>query len=122
MRDDEATNICRQWWDAWTSSAEITQKRPLLAADLRFRFNTTITLDDRETFLTGESWPAGFTATMLGECSSGTQVTHFYEVANGPARLRVAELFTVKDGVIAEIDFLTDSGAYPAFLAGIESS
>ena len=117
-RNADPLSVGRRWWDAWTSRAPDHEKRQLLAADLTFRFNSTVELHGVERFLGGETWPVGITATLLAELHSGDRVAHFYEVVNGSARLRVAELFGVRDGRIAEIDFVTDSAAYPEFLRG----
>ncbi|MEO1057597.1 MAG: hypothetical protein AAFY28_11845 [Actinomycetota bacterium] len=113
-----AQSIGRQWWDAWTGRASTEEKRSLLADEVVFRFNTAPEKRGVDAFLSGETWPSGFTATLLAEVPQGQRVVHLYDVVNGSARMRVAELLSVGDGRITAIDFIVDTAAYPAFLAG----
>lgn len=113
--------ICRSWWNAWTTD-DRAAKQSLLAEHLAFRFNTTPQLEGREAFLSGESWPSAVSVLLLHELYNEDHGMHLYEADNQGARLRVAEHFVVADGQIHEIDFITDTGAYPAFIAGNDAA
>jgi len=106
----------RSYFHAWTTGDRETMAS-LLARDFRFYFAAAgiSSVQGRDAFLEGESWPPGIQVTLLDEAYQGNTGFQMYRVQRTPFELIVVEKFAVHGETISEIWFLTDSAAYAEF-------
>ncbi len=118
-KTDETQAVATQYFAAWT--ARDTEKvKSFLDENLKFSFvaGGVFVVEGRENFLSGEAWPEGVKVDLVAEAYQDDTAFQMYDAVNGAATLRVVEKFTVCNGRIHDIIFVTDQGAYERFKNG----
>lgn len=119
MGSDQTRQTARTYHEGWTSGAGADAMRPVMAEDFAFVMGE-MRIEGREAFLSGGGWPRGATVTTLAEAYDGESGFQLYECAKGDATVRMCEHFTVRDGVIAEVELIVDHGQLGAFMAATD--
>jgi ketosteroid isomerase-like protein len=109
----QTRQLARRYFDAWTAGDSGTVA-VLLAPDFEFAAGD-LRIDGRDAFLDAGAFPKDATTTMVAEAYEGDVAFQMYDATRGGKRIRVVEQLTVRDGLIARSEFVTDMGAFMAF-------
>jgi hypothetical protein len=108
--------VARRYYDAWASGDRHTVTT-LLAPTFRFAAGD-LRIDGREAFLASGAFPRDATVTMIAEAYQDEVAFQLYDATRGDRTIRVAEQLTVRNGLIASSNFVTDMAAFAAFAGG----
>ena len=111
---DHTQQIARRYFDAWTAGDSDTVAS-LLAPDFQFAAGD-MRIDGRDAFLDGGAFPRDATTTMVAEAYQDEVAFQLYDATRGDRTIRVVEQLTIRDGMVARSEFVTDMAAFTAFL------
>ena len=106
--------LARRYFAAWTSGDGDTVTA-LLSPDFRFTAGD-LSIDGRAAFLDSGAFPRDATVTMVAEAYQDDVGFQLYDATRGDRTIRVVEQLTIRDGMVARSEFVTDMAAFTAFL------
>jgi ketosteroid isomerase-like protein len=111
----ETREIARRYHDAWTAGDAPTVAA-LLAPDFRFAAGER-RVAGRDAFLDSGAFPADAKTAMVAEAYDGPIAFQMYDSRRGGQTVRIVEQLTIRDGLIASSELVTDAAAFARFVA-----
>ena len=117
---EDTERVARAYFEAWTARDSATTAS-LLDEDFRFTGGGMV-VEGRDAFLAAGAFPADAKMALLDEAYQGETGFQLYESTSGDRKVLIAERLRVRDGKLVESTFVTDMGAFGAFIGGGASS
>ena len=115
MEDTATTeSTVSRYFAAWTGRDPATV-RDLLAEDFCFS-GPGMRVTGRDAFLNAGAFPPDARTTLVAQVCQGSDAFQMYDSSRAGTSVRIVEHLRVEGGKITTSTFVTDSGAFTAFL------
>lgn len=108
-------HTARGYFAAWTTS-DTSATAALLADGFRFE-GPGMRIDGKDAFLDANAFPSDATVVMVAAAAEGEMAFQMYDATRSGKTVRIVEHLTISGGKIASSTFVTDMGAFHAFMA-----